>query len=116
VEARFKDFALPRILGERAPGEPGADSATDTLWNHIINLEIGPHPGLTLSQQAVVTKDFNMHDGKAVLPVRIAMLFYVLKKLGLLEDATSANPHTHHIVDLNRPSTIAIMNSAGLPL
>lgn len=95
---RFKDFLLPRILevGAEAPG--GASGAEDALWHERFDLEIMPHPGLSAAQQAVVARDYGMTGGRAVLRVRLAMLFYVLKRLGLQGDARACDPHSQHIV------------------
>ncbi|TIV13548.1 MAG: transcriptional regulator, partial [Mesorhizobium sp.] len=60
---------------------------------------------LTSSQRAVVAKDYGMTNERAVLTVRYAMLFYVLKRLGLLGDAGQQDPHTQHIVALNAHET-----------
>jgi hypothetical protein len=46
----------------------------------------------------VVAKDYGMTDGKCVLTVRYAMLFYVLRRLGLLGDATKEPARRQHIV------------------
>ena len=59
----------------------------DWLWNNYFDVVIGPHPALTASQQKVVAKDYGLDQGSGVLSVRYAMLFYVLKRLGLLGDA-----------------------------
>lgn len=56
-------------------------------------------------QRAGVEKDYGMLDGRLVLSTRKAMLFYVLKRLGLRRDAMKENPHEQHIVDLNRSRT-----------
>ncbi|MEQ1718482.1 MAG: WYL domain-containing protein [Hyphomicrobium sp.] len=79
IDRKFKDFLLPRILDVRNPGEGGADGKDDPLWNEHVAVEITPHPLLTESQKRVVAKDYGMQDGKSVLSVRTAMLFYVLK-------------------------------------
>jgi len=105
IDNKFKDFLLPRILGVRNPGEPGASGADDRQWVETFDVEIGPHPDLTQSQKDVVAKDFGMKDGRVVLTVRYAMLFYVLKRLGLLGDATKISARTQHIVTLNRDET-----------
>lgn len=55
-------------------------------------MEITPHPALTENQKKVVAKDYGMTGNKAVLSVRCAMLFYVLKRLELMRDAESAPP------------------------
>lgn len=105
IDHKFKDFLLPRILGVRGPGEPGGSPDHDTQWNETFNVEIGPHPDLTPSQKAVVAKDFGMKNDRAILTVRYAMLFYVLKRLGLLGDVTKQSARTQHIVILNRKAT-----------
>ena len=57
-----------------------------------------------------------MTDGKAVLTVRYAMLFYVLKRLGLLGDATKLSARTQHIVNLNREETEQALKVADFQL
>lgn len=105
IDNKFKDFLLPRILGARDMGVPGPGGDQDALWNEAFSIEIGPHPRLTPSQRAVVAKDYGMTKDRAVLTVRFAMLFYVLKRLGLLRDASQQSPRTQHIVALNALET-----------
>lgn len=116
IDRRFKDFLLPRILRVRRSGEPGASARQDGLWKDTFDVEIGPHPGLTSTQRAVVAKDYGMTNGRAVLTVRYAMLFYVLKRLGLLGDATKQDPRTQHIVALNYEATKAALRIAEFHL
>lgn len=114
LENRFKDFLLPRILEVRGKGKPGATGEQDWLWNNFFDVVIGPHPDLTESQKKVVAKDFGLDQGNGVLSVRYAMLFYVLKRLGLLGDAAKQSARTQHIVALNRKETEAALNKAEL--
>ncbi|CDZ41685.1 Hypothetical protein NGAL_HAMBI1145_60210 [Neorhizobium galegae bv. officinalis] len=109
---RFKDFLLSRILGYGELGEPGAGAAHDLLWQETFDIIIVPHPDLSTGQQAVVAKDYNMVDGLAVLTVRHAMLFYVLKRLGLLEGARTRDPRTQHIVAANEREVAAALERA----
>lgn len=103
LNERFKDFLLPRILGVREIGLPESSGDRDVLWQDFFELQIAPHPDLAASQQAVVAKDYGMVDGRVALKVRYAMLFYVLKRLGLLGDAAKQDPRTQHIVAVNAP-------------
>ena len=112
IDGKFKDFLLPRILGVRKPGLPGALAADDDQWNRTFDLAIGPHPELTPNQKAIVAKDFGMVDDRAVLTIRYAMLFYVLKRLGLLGDASRLSARTQHIVALNRTEMDAALKAA----
>lgn len=114
LDKKFKDFLLPRILETGALYEPGDSNVSDHLWQDTFAVEIGPHPALTASQQAVVAKDYGMTNGGATLKVRYAMLFYVLKRLGLLGDASKASPKTQHIVVLNREATEDALERAEL--
>lgn len=116
IDKKFKDFLLPRILRVRGVDGPGASVDQDQQWNDTFDVEIGPHPDLTPSQQAVVAKDYGMKNGRAILKVRYAMLFYVLKRLGLLGDATKQSSRTQHIVALNREATEAALQVAELQL
>lgn len=106
---RFKDFLLSRVLGFGEFGEPGAAAAQDRLWQETFDITLVPHPDLSVGQQAVVAKDYNMADGRAVLTVRYAMLFYVLKRLGLLDGARLRDPRIQHIVAANEHEVAAAL-------
>ena len=109
----FKDFLLPRVLGIGALGESGAGAQYDTMWQQRFEVEIGPHPDLAASQKAVVAKDFGMESGSALLTVRYAMLFYVLKRLGLLGDAAKLPASNQHIVVINQAEVEAALAKAN---
>lgn len=113
---KFKDFLLPRILGIGPVGEPGAVANQDALWGERFGVRIKPHPDLTSSQKAVVAKDYGMDGGSTVLTVRYAMLFYVLKRLGLLGDATKLPARSQHIVVVNQADTQAALEKADFAM
>jgi predicted DNA-binding transcriptional regulator YafY len=102
LEHSFKDFLLPRVLQVGSKGKAGESGEADWLWNNYFDIIIVPHPGLTESQKKVVAKDYGLENGKGTLSVRYAMLFYVLKRLGLLADAEKEDPRRQHIVALNK--------------
>lgn len=112
LEHSFKDFLLPRVLDCRASGESGLLGNDDKLWHDHFSFQIVPHPKLTASQQAVVAKDYGMKDGKCSLSVRYAMLFYVLKRLGLLNDARKDDPRRQHIVVLDPAAVQSALKKA----
>ena len=93
----------------------GPDAAVDqdALWHERFGVEIGPHPDLTASQKSVVAKDYGMGQGSAVLTVRYAMLFYVLKRLGLLGNAAKLSSRSQHIVVVNQAETETALEKAG---
>lgn len=105
-DACFKDFLLSRILsvGEREPrvAAPGDDLA----WTEEVTLEIAPHPGLSETQKRVFALDYGMVDGMARIPVRRALLYYALKRLGLDTDPDVRRPQDQQIVLLNRDAVM----------
>lgn len=113
LDGRFKDFLLPRVVDVRATSAPGAAGEQDEQWQEVFEVSICPHPALTASQQAVVARDYGMDDRCGSLRVRYAMLFYVLKRLGVLGDAAREDPRRQHIVVANWQETSAALQKAG---
>lgn len=101
TDRSFKDFLLSRIIETRAtlPSEVGPDADAD--WNEQVTLEIGPHPELSDTQQKVIALDYGMKGGKAKIPVRKALLYYALKRLGLDTDPAARRAQDQQIVLLN---------------
>ena len=109
---------MPKIVICVVPGwtAGGGHSLQDALWQERFEVEIGPHPDLTASQKAVVAKDFGMEGGSAILTVRYAMLFYVLKRLALLGDAAKQPARSQHIVVVNWEETEVALEKAEFPV
>ena len=98
LQELFRDFLLPRILkiGDLEPSDKLR--RRDDLWHEFFNVEIIANPLLTTNQQLIVGKDYGFIDGKGKISVRYAMLFYVLKRLGLLGKPEGEDPLSQHIV------------------
>ena len=98
TDQTFNEFLLSRIIGTRGtkPSEVRPDADAD--WNEQVTLEIGPHPELSDTQQKVIALDYGMRDGKAKIPVRKALLYYALKRLGLDFDPAKRRPKEQQIV------------------
>lgn len=116
LTSRFKDFLLPRILGVRDAGAAGRPGTDDEAWQNRFGIVIGPHPDLAPNQKAIVEKDYGMKNGSCVLEVRRAMLFYVLKRLGLLESPEKRPARSQHIVVINRSETDTALREADFAL
>ena len=102
TDQSFKDFLLSRIIETRGTKPSEAEPETDADWNEHVTLEIGPHPELSDTQQKVIALDYGMRSGKARIPVRKALLYYALKRLGLDTDPAARLPMDQQIVLLNR--------------
>ena len=98
----FKDFLLSRIVEIGKRGPVTTDQQSDTDWHSEVVLEIGPHPDLSPTQRRAIEMDYGMEEGRAQIPVRRALLFYALKRLGLDTDPAARKPQDQQIVLLNR--------------
>jgi len=101
TDQSFKDFLLSRIIETRGTKPSEVDADGDADWNEQVTLEIGPHPELSDTQQKVIALDYGMRSGRAKIPVRKALLYYALKRLGLDTDPTARRPQDQQIVLLN---------------
>lgn len=108
TDQSFKDFLLSRIIETRGTklSEVGADRDAD--WNEQVTLEIGPHPELSDTQQKVIALDYGMRSGRAKIPVRKALLYYALKRLGLDTDPGARTPQDQQIILINRRDVMAV--------
>ncbi len=106
TDQSFKDFLLSRIIETRGTKPSEAEPETDADWNEHVTLEIGPHPELSDTQQKVIALDYGMRSGKAKIPVRKALLYYALRRLGLDTDPGARPPQDQQIVLMNRSSII----------
>jgi predicted DNA-binding transcriptional regulator YafY len=113
---KFKDFLIPRIIGVRAFEAAGKKKTEDKIWNERFGIVIGPHPDLGPNQKAIVAKDYGMRNGSTVLEVRYAMLFYVLKRLGLQDNPETKSARAQHIVLLNKEETKEALNASDWSL
>jgi predicted DNA-binding transcriptional regulator YafY len=98
----FRDFVLGRLSKPKA-GEPAQSAAAaDADWQAIVDLEIAPHPKLTPAQARAVALDYGITGRSTRIPVRRALMFYALKRLGLDVPPDTRPPHEQHIVLVNR--------------
>ncbi len=98
----YRDFVISRIIETRQTKTAGKQAHDDTAWQEIIELEVGPHPELSPNQKRVVELDYGMQGGIVTIPVRKALLYYALKRLGLDTEPSARKPQDQQIVLLNR--------------
>jgi len=101
LREEFRDFIIPRILSVEVTAEPGMDASNDDAWHRKVTLVLGPNPGLSAAARKVIELDYGMARGQAKLECRQALLFYTLRRLGLLE-GQEAPPEVQQIALLNR--------------
>ena len=98
---RFLDFVLARILGVSPANPSGTDGTADEAWHRQVRLVLAPNPALSAAHQRVIELDYGMTSGEVILECRQALLFYSLRRLGLLEEKPDA-PAVQQILLKNR--------------
>ncbi|MBF0400373.1 MAG: WYL domain-containing protein [Magnetococcales bacterium] len=103
----FKDFVMARVVGIRGTKEHEMNPEDDREWHGIVDVRIGPHPGLTGNQAKAIELDYGMENGEMMISVRRGFLFYFLKRLGLDIDPDVRQPRHQQIILLNRDEVYA---------
>jgi predicted DNA-binding transcriptional regulator YafY len=103
----YRDFVISRIIETRQSRSTQMQTTADLAWEEVVELEIGPHPELSSNQKRVIELDYGIENGRVVIPVRKALLYYALKRLGLDTDPAARKPQDQQIVLLNRDSIAA---------
>jgi predicted DNA-binding transcriptional regulator YafY len=84
-EKIFKDFILGRIIAVLREKFHEIDTADDILWQQYIMIKIAPHPKLSDSQKEIIERDYGMENGIAQINLRASFVYYLIKRLGLVE-------------------------------
>ncbi|MGQ0698487.1 MAG: WYL domain-containing protein [Panacagrimonas sp.] len=98
----YRDFLLSRICG--APellGTCDQNPDHDWEWRDVVSVRIAPHPDLSAAQKRVVEQDHGMLHGMRETRVRIALLPYFLRVLGVGRGDVQRPAHEQQIVLLN---------------
>ena len=94
---QFRDFVIARILSIAEIVQTVALQSDDKEWQTVVKLVLAPHPALSVAHQRVIELDYGMENGEAVLECRQALLFYLLRNLGL-DGKTGKRPEAQQIV------------------
>jgi hypothetical protein len=101
LREQFRDFVVARMTKATATERAALPSDRDESWSRKVKLALGPNPSLPPAAQRVIELDYGMDGGRVELECRQALLFYTLKRLGLLKNDEVA-PNSQQIVLLNR--------------
>jgi hypothetical protein len=97
----YRDFVISRILEARQTRAAKTQAGSDVAWEEMVELEVGPHPDLSLNQRRVIELDYGMENESVTIPVRRALLYYALKRLGLDTDPSARKPQDQQIILIN---------------
>lgn len=112
IDRQFKDFLLSRFLKTRETGPAAGSAADDAVWNEIISVAIKPHPMLSDDQQRVVAQDYGMRGGKLTVKVRLALLYYWLRRVGLDPRSPDRAAREQHVVLANSAEVTSALDRA----
>jgi predicted DNA-binding transcriptional regulator YafY len=102
TDLKFKDFLLSRCQDVRGNAPPGAAPEMDVHWNERFEVVLEPNPLLSPSQQEAIAQDYLMSDGRLILSMRRALLFYLNKHLRLDLVRHDPRPANNPLVVKNR--------------
>lgn len=105
----FKDYVLGRIVDVSSLENSDIDISADCKWFNFIDVIIGPNPKQSDDQKFLIEIDYGMKEQKLVIRCRIALLWYLLKKLGLEKKGDERAGEEQHIVLINRDEVSAAM-------
>jgi hypothetical protein len=106
---KFKDYVLGRIVTVLDTSDTEIEANLDEQWFSYIDVVIGPNPKLSDDQKAIVAMDYGMANGRLTLRCKIALLWYLLKKLGLDAKGAECAGEEQHIVLINQEEISSVM-------
>lgn len=80
---QFKDFVLTRCYNIQNYDIAGSLGSNDLRWNSFFEVILEPHPKLSEGHRRAIALDYCMDDGRLILSVRKALLFYFDKRMRL---------------------------------
>ncbi|MDD2466773.1 MAG: WYL domain-containing protein [Desulfobulbus sp.] len=101
VSDTFKDFVIGRIASASVAHESEVDMNSDHKWFSYVDVVIGPNPKLNEEQKNIVAMDYGMVEFELKFKCRNALLYYLLKRLGLDHDDSNSDGAEQQIVALN---------------
>lgn len=107
LDGNFKDFVFGRVREVQEAVDHQVDPDLDRQWAEEIDLEIGIHPDLPATMREAVKLDHDLVDGRRVVPVRAALMYYLVRWMRADLDPQIVSHELSQIVLLNRESAYA---------
>lgn len=113
LEGKFKDFIISRCIAVGDLGHAEGRPTDDRDWLTFFEVIMKPNPKLSKAQQETIERDYGMQDGKCVVPVRMALLYYFDKRLRLDIAEKRDRPKETPVVIDNRKEYDAALKSVA---
>lgn len=92
---------LGRIAEASITTETDVDISNDRKWFNYFDVVIGPDPKLNEAQKTLVAMDYGMTNFELKFKCRIALLYYLVKKLRLDRNDSERAGEEQQIVAIN---------------
>ena len=102
LQEKYKDFIISRCLGTGAFGERSPNAGEDLEWRDHFDVVLKPNEAFSEAQKRTIELDYGMVDGRCVVPVRLALLYYFNKRMRLDVAERTDQPKERPIVVDNR--------------
>jgi hypothetical protein len=99
---QFLDFVLGRVFATAETGPAGAKPEDDRLWQESFDVVLEPNPELTEAQRNAIALDYGMTNGRIIVSVRYALLYYFNKRLRFDVGAPLDGKHERPVTIANR--------------
>lgn len=83
---RYEDLLFPRITDIDLDAPAPSLLPEDVFWERVVTVVLRPAARLSPTQQAVVARDYGMTENSVGVPVRSALLFLFLRRIGADRD------------------------------
>ena len=109
----YKDFILSRILDISEDSSQSVDLPPDNNWSEFFTIRLKPHPKLNSNQAEAVARDYGMENLEVSVEVRLALLYYFLRRLNLEDfEPEKRSPREQHVVIANKAETKKALDKA----
>lgn len=110
TDNKFKDYVLGRIVSVSDSADTDIDAKLDRKWFDFMDVIIVPNPKLDNNQKYLIAMDYGMTDQRTVINCRIALLYYLMKKLGIDILNNERKGEEQQILALNFDEVYAAIN------
>ena len=93
----YRDFVIARMIQLDLSDDAWHGPERDHEWQTFVELVLVPNPGLSEAHKRAIELDYGMTNGEVGMKCRQALVFYVLKQLGL-DEASGARPEAQQVV------------------
>lgn len=113
MEKTFKDFIISRCLSIGSLAEPQGRPEDDADWVTFFEVILKPNSKLSPAQRRTIELDYGMREGKCIVRIRMALLYYFDKRLRLDIAETKDRPKETPVVISNRKEYDAALESVA---